>query len=63
MPDLIRHPVSFWIPASAGITTVEYLPAGLILKKPGPLGQARDIWLCRNETEKESRSQNTESLQ
>ncbi len=22
MPDVIRHPVSFWIPASAGMTTV-----------------------------------------
>ena len=30
MPDLIRHPVSFWIPAFAGMTTVGYLPAGLI---------------------------------
>jgi hypothetical protein len=25
---LIQHPVSFWIPAFAGMTTVEYLPAG-----------------------------------
>jgi hypothetical protein len=27
MPDLIRHPVSFWIPAFAGMTIVEYLTA------------------------------------
>ena len=30
MPGLIRHPVCFWIPAFAGMTTVGYLPAGLI---------------------------------
>ncbi len=30
MPDWIRHPVSFWIPASAGMTTVGYLTAGVI---------------------------------
>ncbi len=30
MPGLIRHPVSFWIPASAGTTTVGYLSAGAI---------------------------------
>jgi len=24
MPDLIRHPVFFWIPASAGMTPLRY---------------------------------------
>ena len=28
--------------------------------KPGPLGQVRDIRLCRNESEKEYKGQNTE---
>jgi len=31
-----------------------------IIKKTGSLGQVRGIWLCRNESEKESRRQNTE---
>jgi hypothetical protein len=31
MPDLIRHPVYFWIPAFAGMTTVGYFTAGAIL--------------------------------
>jgi hypothetical protein len=31
MPDLIRHPVSFWIPAFAGMTTGGYLTAGVII--------------------------------
>ncbi len=30
MPDLIRHPVPFWIPAFAGMTTVGYLTTGVI---------------------------------
>jgi len=30
MPDLIRHPVPFWIPAFAGMTTVGYLTAEVI---------------------------------
>ena len=30
MPDLVRHPVPFWIPAFAGMTTVGYLAAGVI---------------------------------
>jgi hypothetical protein len=30
MPDLIRHPVSSWIPAFAGMTALEYLVAGAI---------------------------------
>ncbi len=30
MPDLIRHPVSFWIPAFAGMTALGYLVAGVI---------------------------------
>jgi hypothetical protein len=30
MPDMIRHDVSFWIPAFAGMTTVTYLIAGVI---------------------------------
>ena len=33
MPDLIRHPVFFWIPASAGMTTFRYLIAWLIIVK------------------------------
>jgi hypothetical protein len=32
MPDLIRHPVPSWIPAFAGMTTVRYLAAGVIIK-------------------------------
>jgi len=31
MPDLIRHPAPFWIPAFAGITTVGYLAAEVII--------------------------------
>jgi hypothetical protein len=31
MPDLIRHPVFIWIPAFAGMTTMGYLIAGLIV--------------------------------
>ncbi len=30
MLELIRTPVSFWIPASAGMTTVGYLTAGVL---------------------------------
>jgi hypothetical protein len=30
MPDLIRYPVFFWIPASAGMTTLRYLTAIVI---------------------------------
>jgi rhodanese-related sulfurtransferase len=30
MPDLIRHPVTIWIPAFAGMTTLMYLFAGII---------------------------------
>ena len=32
MPDLIRHPVSSWIPAFAGTTTNGYLTAGVIIE-------------------------------
>jgi len=43
MPDLIRHPVPFWIPVPrfrgdrlfARMTTVGYLTAGVILSKEG----------------------------
>ena len=31
MPDLIRHPVPAWIPAFAGMTTLMYLVAGVII--------------------------------
>ena len=31
MPDLIRHPVLFWIPAFAGMTDLGYLIAGVIM--------------------------------
>ena len=47
MPDLIRHPVPFWIPASAGMTTVGYLTTGLMvlrlhqMLKPGSLGPSK----------------------
>jgi hypothetical protein len=30
MPDLIRHPVQFWIPAFAGMTALTYIVAGVI---------------------------------
>jgi len=30
MPDLIRHPVPFWIPAFAGMTILRYLIAEVI---------------------------------
>ena len=30
MPDLIRHPVQFWIPAFAGMTSLTYIIAGVI---------------------------------
>ena len=30
MPDLIRHPVPFWIPAFARMTVLTYLSASLI---------------------------------
>jgi hypothetical protein len=33
MPDLIRHPVPFWIRACAGMTALPYLIAGVIIKK------------------------------
>ncbi len=33
MPGMIRHLVSFWIPAFAGMTTVTYLIAGVIKAK------------------------------
>jgi len=29
MPDLIRHPVQFWIPAFAGMTALTYIVAGV----------------------------------
>jgi ABC-type dipeptide/oligopeptide/nickel transport system permease component len=35
MPDVIRHPVSFWIPAYAGMTILGYLTAGVI-SSPSP---------------------------
>ncbi len=34
MPDLIRHPVFFWIPAFAGMTALSYLIAGVIFMAP-----------------------------
>jgi hypothetical protein len=37
VPDLIRHPVLFWIPASAGMTSFEYLLAALIKSPLAPL--------------------------
>jgi len=39
MPDLIRHPVPFWIPACAGMTTLTYLIAGVILEAEGVKGE------------------------
>ncbi len=33
MPDLIRHPVPAWIPAFAGMTTLMFFVAGVILYK------------------------------
>jgi len=33
MPDLIRHPVSSWIPAFAGMTALGYLFAGVIIER------------------------------
>jgi hypothetical protein len=35
MPDVIRHPVSFWIPAYAGMTILGYLTAGVITSVGG----------------------------
>jgi hypothetical protein len=40
MPDLIRHPVFFWIPASAGMTTLGRLIAGLIRGITGDIEQS-----------------------
>ncbi len=40
MPDLIRHPVPFWIPACAGMTALTYLIAGVIVKNPSPESKA-----------------------
>jgi len=31
MPDLIRHPAFFWIPAFAGMTIFGYLSTGAVL--------------------------------
>jgi hypothetical protein len=36
MPDVIRHPVSFWIPAYAGMTILGYLTAGVITPHSNP---------------------------
>ena len=36
MPDLLRHPVSFWIPAFAGMTPVGYLVVDVIRKGSSP---------------------------
>ncbi len=33
MPDLIQHPLFFWIPACAEMTILRYLIAGLIKAK------------------------------
>jgi hypothetical protein len=33
MPDLIRHPVPFWIPAFAGMTVLVFIAAGVINEK------------------------------
>jgi len=33
MPDLIRHPGQFWIPAFAGMTALTYIVAGVITYK------------------------------
>jgi hypothetical protein len=31
MPDLIRHPSQFWIPAFAGMIALIYIVAGVII--------------------------------
>ena len=36
MPDLIRHPVPYWIPACAGMTSLRYLIAGVIIYEHSP---------------------------
>ncbi len=38
MPDLIRHPVSSWIPACAGMTALGYLIVGVILCRHDGIG-------------------------
>jgi len=37
MPDLIRHPGPFWIPAFAGMTALTYIVAGVIRTGNFPL--------------------------
>jgi len=37
MPDLIRHPGQFWIPASAGMTVLPYIVAGVIMRDKAPI--------------------------
>ena len=39
MPDLIRHPVFFWIPAFAGMTALSYLIGGVITEAKKILGE------------------------
>jgi hypothetical protein len=50
MPDLIRHPVFSWIPASAGMTTLRYLTAGVIYPEIGAivtiLAKITGYYLC-----------------
>jgi hypothetical protein len=33
LPDLIRHPFLFWIPAFAGKTELAFIVAGVIMQK------------------------------
>jgi hypothetical protein len=49
MPELIRHPVFFWIQAFAGMTSLRYLIAGLI---NSPLWQEDDapVNVCLEDT-------------
>jgi hypothetical protein len=35
MPDLIQHPVQFWIPAFAGMKALTYIVAGVIASLKG----------------------------
>ena len=46
MPDLIRHPVPSWIPAFAGMTTLMYLVAGVIIGHTINVFQGGKIHAC-----------------
>ena len=51
MPDLIRHPGPFWIPAFAGMTALTYIVAGVIktFKDSNNLNSfVNDIFLQKN---------------